>query len=54
MMHQNVSSTRKIDAPDVCVLTTDGEPDALAFYDSDPGRKTWLTMRDPVDLRDWR
>jgi len=56
MMHQNPTASRKFDADGVRVFTTDGETredDALAFYD--PAESTaWLTMTDPVDVRDYR
>ena len=56
MMHQNPTASRKFDADGVRVFTTDGETredDALAFYD--PAESTaWLSMNDPVDVRDYR
>ena len=56
MMHQNPTASRKFDAADVRVFTTDGErpqDDALAFYD--PASTTaWLSMNDPLDVREWR
>ena len=56
MMHQNPTASRKFDADGVRVFTTDGErphDDALAFYD--PAKSTaWLSMTDPVDVRDYR
>ena len=56
MMHQNPTASRKFDADGVRVFTTEGdrpEHDALAFYD--PASSTaWLSMNDPVDVRDYR
>ena len=56
MMHQNPTASRKFDADGVRVFTTDGErpqDDALAFYD--PASTTaWLSMNDPLDVREWR
>ncbi len=54
MMHHNPTASRKFDVdPRLRVFTTEGDPDALAFYD--PTSSTaWLTMNDPVDVREWR
>ena len=56
MMHQNPTASRKFDADGARVFTTDGErpqDDALAF--SDPAESTaWLSMNDPLDVREWR
>ena len=57
MMHQNPTASRKFDVdPGLRVFTTDGdrpEDDSLAFYD--PASTTaWLSMNDPVDVREWR
>ena len=54
MMHQNPTATRKFDTDSgVRVFTTEGDPDALAFYDPDSST-AWLSMNDPVNCRDWR
>jgi len=57
MMHQNPTASRKFDvAPRLRVFTTDGdraEHDALAFYDPTDSA-AWLSMNDPVDVREWR
>jgi hypothetical protein len=56
MMHENPTESRKFDIDGLRVFTTEGdrpERDALAFYD--PTASTaWLSMNDPVDLREWR
>jgi len=57
MMYQNPTASRKFDVCDgVRVVTTDGErpeDDALAFYEPTDSA-AWLSMNDPVDLREWR
>jgi hypothetical protein len=57
MMHQNPTESRKFDIdPRLRVFTTDGdrpEHDALAFYDPTDSA-AWLSMNDPVDVREWR
>jgi hypothetical protein len=52
MMYQNVAATTQFETPSVDVLAVRGEPDKLAFYQADEGR--WLTMTDPLNLRDCR
>lgn len=37
----------------VAVATTDGEVSPLAFFDPSSSR-AWLSMTEPVDLRDYR
>jgi len=46
----NPSATTQFDA-DVAVCTVDGDPDGLTFYDKANG-DSWLSMRDPINLRD--
>jgi len=52
MMHQRTNATVAFDA-DVHVLAVDGDPDRIAFYDGS-SRQCWLSMDDPLDLRDYR
>lgn len=51
-MHQNPSATTAFES-DVHVLAVEGEPDTLAFY-TEHSRSSWLTMDDPLDLREYR
>jgi len=53
MIHQDLTATRQFDTPSVSVVTVDGDPDRLAFYDRTSTR-SWLAMDDPLDLRDYR
>ena len=57
MMHHNPTASRKFDVdPRLRVFTTDGdrpEHDALALYDP-TNAGAWLSMNDPVDVREWR
>jgi len=57
MRHQNPTGTRKFDVDTgLRVFTTDGrrpEHDALAYYDP-TSTTAWLSMNDPVNLREWR
>lgn len=54
MMHQNPTASRKFDVdPSLRVFTTEGDPDALAFYDP-TSTAAWLSMNDPLDAREWR
>ncbi len=56
MMHQNPTASRQFDTPSVSVMAVDGvgdAPDRLAFYDGTSTR-SWLSMDDPLDLRDYR
>ena len=54
MMYQNPTASRKFDvAPRLRVFTTEGDPDALAVYDP-TATAAWLSMNDPVDVREWR
>ena len=53
MMHQNVAATTQFDLPSVCVVAVDGDPDTLGLYEPTNSR-SWLTMDDPVDVRDYR
>jgi len=52
MMHQTTNATVAFES-DVKVLAFDGEPDRIAFYD-ESSRQCWLSMDDPLDLRDYR
>lgn len=54
MMHQTPPQT-SFEAADLYVVTVDGErePDTLAFYDR-RSAASWLSMHDPLDLRDYR
>lgn len=55
MMHDDPAAVRRFDAVGVSVFTVDGEPDTLAFYDpAMEAGNAWLTMSDPVDVREWR
>ena len=45
------SATTQFDAAAVAVCTVDGDPDGLTFYDKSNG-DSWLSMRDPINLRD--
>lgn len=51
MMHQRTNATVVFET-DVRVLAVDGDPDRIAFYGASRG--CWLTMDDPLNLRDWR
>jgi len=52
-MYQGPTATRQFDTVTVSVVTVDGDPDRLAFYDG-TSRQSWLAMDDPLDLRDYR
>ena len=53
MIHENPTASRKFDTDTIRVFTTDGESDALAFYDP-ASSSAWLSMNDPLDLHEWR
>lgn len=53
MMHQNPTASHQFDTETVSVVTTEGEASPLAFYDPS-GRKAWLSMQEPIDLREYR
>ena len=57
MMHHNPTASRKFDVdPRLRVFTTEGDRpghDALAFYDP-TNAGAWLSMNDPVNVREWR
>jgi len=56
MMHQDPTATTQFDTTTVSVVTVDGAgdaPDRLAFYDG-RSQSSWLTIDDPLDLRDYR
>ena len=55
MMHQNPTASHQFDTAtdEVAVVTTEGESSPLAFYDPS-SRQAWLSMDEPLDLRDYR
>ena len=53
MMHQNPTASHQFDADTVSVVTTEGEASPLAFYDPSSSR-AWLSMQEPLDLREYR
>ena len=53
MIHQDPTATKQFDTPALSVVTVDGDPDTLAFYDG-ASTRSWLAMDDPLDLRDYR
>lgn len=53
MRHQDPTASHQFDAADVSVVTTEGETSPLAFYDPS-SRQAWLSMDDPLTLREYR
>ena len=53
MMYHNPTASRKFDVDGLRVFTTEGDPDALAFYDPTDSA-AWLSMNDPLDVRNYR
>ena len=53
MIHQNPTASHQFDTDTVSVVTTEGEASPLAFYDPSNSR-AWLSMNDPLDVRDYR
>ena len=53
MMHQDPTASHQFDTDTVSVVTTESEASPLAFYDA-TSSKAWLSMNDPLDLRDYR
>lgn len=56
MMYQDPTASHQFPTAGVCVFTTDGrtrEEDKLAYYDP-ANSEAWMTMTDPVDVRDYR
>lgn len=53
MMHHDPTASYQFDTDDVSVITTEGETSPLAFYDPS-SRGAWLSMRNPITLRDYR
>ena len=53
MMHQNPTASHQFDTDTVSVVTTEGEESPLAIYDPSSSR-AWLSMQEPLDLREYR
>ena len=53
MIHQNPTASHQFDTDTVSVVTTEGEASPLAFYDPSSS-KAWLSMQEPLDLREYR
>ena len=53
MMYQNPTASHQFDTDTVSVVTTEGEESPLAFYDPSSSR-AWLSMQEPLDLREYR
>jgi hypothetical protein len=53
MMYHDPTASHQFDTDTVSVVTTEGEASPLAFYDPSSSR-AWLSMRDPLDLREYR